>query len=549
MNHKRNILILALVWVVIPGVRDVNADFTFGTPVNLGPTVNSSARDVIPSISADGLTLYFSSDRSGGYGGFDLWVATRETISDPWDAPVNLGPTINTSSEDGTPCIMADGLTLYFYSDRSGGYGAWDIWLTTRETTEDEWGTPINLGSTVNSPYRDVAPSITADGLSLFFVSDRPGGSGSRDIWVTTRATKSDDWGSPINLGPTVNTSSFEATPSISADGLLLFFQSNRAGGYGGFDIYVSRRATENDPWGEPVNLGPIVNSSNFEGNPSISADGSSLYFVTNRSGGSGNADLWQVPVIPIVDLNGDGIVDAADMCIIVDHWGTDNQLCDIGPMPWGDGIVDVQDLIVLAEHLFEEVLPPELVAYWKLDETEGDIAYDNAANNDAVVFGDALWQPEGGIVDGALAFDGTDDYFSTALMLDRAKAVFSVFAWIKGGMPGQVVFSQAGASDWLGADTTNGSLMTELRFLGKSSLPLLSQTVITDGNWHCIGLAWDGSNRILYVDDVEVASDTYDQGYLVGDLQIGAGKDLESGSFFSGLIDNVRIYDHAITP
>ncbi len=117
--------------------------------------------------------------------------------------------------------------------------------------------------------------------------------------------------------------------------------------------------------------------------------------------------------------------------------------------------------------------------------------------------------------------------------------------------MPGQVVFSQASVSDWLGADTTNGSLMTELGFVGRASQPLQSHTVITDGNWHRIGLTWDGSNRILYVDDAEGASDTYDKGWLwlAGDLQIGAGKNLDAASFFSGLIDDVRIYDRAITP
>ena len=91
------------------------------------------------------------------------------------------------------------------------------------------------------------------------------------------------------------------------------------------------------------------------DGMPNISADGSTIYFFSNRPGGEGGYDLWQAPIIPIIDLNNDGIVDADDMCIIVDHWGTDNSQCDIGPMPWGDGIVDVQDLIVLAEHLFEE--------------------------------------------------------------------------------------------------------------------------------------------------------------------------------------------------
>ncbi|MHC4461983.1 MAG: kelch repeat-containing protein [Planctomycetota bacterium] len=254
-----------------------------------------------------------------------------------------------------------------------------------------------------------------------------------------------------------------------------------------------------------------------------------------------------------VVDFNGDGIVDCVDMCMMVEHWHTDEPFYDIAPPPHGDGIVDIQDLILLSEHLYEEILPPELVAYWKLDETEGDIAYDSAygsaGENDAVVFGDAIWQPTAGQIDGALQLDGIDDYVSVDLMLERADAKFSVFAWIKGGMPGQVVFSQVGTSDWLGADTTNGSLMTELRFLGKSIRPLHSEAVITDGSWHRIGLVWDGSNRILYVDDVEVASDTYDKGWLIGGLQIGAGKNLELSSFFSGLIDDVRIYDRAVTP
>ena len=93
---------------------------------------------------------------------------------------------------------------------------------------------------------------------------------------------------------------------------------------------------------------------------PDISDDGSVLFFASDRSGGHGAFDIWEVPVLPIVDLNGDGIVDATDMCLLVDNWGTDRQLCDIGPMPWGDGTVDVEDLIVIAEHLFEEFPPVE---------------------------------------------------------------------------------------------------------------------------------------------------------------------------------------------
>jgi hypothetical protein len=89
---------------------------------------------------------------------------------------------------------------------------------------------------------------------------------------------------------------------------------------------------------------------------PIISPDGSTIYFNSNRSGGYGGLDIWQVSVEPIVDLNGDGMVDALDICIIIDNWQTDNPLCDIAPLPFGDGVVDVEDLIVLAEHLFEEV-------------------------------------------------------------------------------------------------------------------------------------------------------------------------------------------------
>jgi hypothetical protein len=121
----------------------------------------------------------------------------------------------------------------------------------------------------------------------------------------------------------------------------------------------MARRPTKDDDWTSSVNLGPEVNSPATDTNPCISPDGSILYFQSWRTGGLGSiCDLYQVSIDPIVDLNADGIVDSADMCIMVDHWGTDNKLCDIGPMPWGDGNVDVRDLIVLAEHLFEEIPP-----------------------------------------------------------------------------------------------------------------------------------------------------------------------------------------------
>jgi L-ascorbate metabolism protein UlaG (beta-lactamase superfamily) len=190
------------------------------------------------------------------------------------------------------------------------------------------------------------------------------------------------------------------------------------------------------------------------------------------------------------------------------------------------------------------------LIAHWKLDEAEGSIAYDSSGNNDGILNGNPLWQPAGGQVDGALAFDGTDDYVSTNSVLNPADRPFSVFAWIKGGAPGQAVISQTGGANWLCADASDGKLMTELRAVGRVSFPLISQTVVTDGEWHQVGFTWDSSNRILYVGDVEVAKDTQAQlSSSAGGLYIGAGKNLEPVSFFFGLIDDIRIYKQPMSP
>ncbi len=173
---------------------------------------------------------------------------------------------------------------------------------------------------------------------------------------------------------------------------------------------------------------------------------------------------------------------------------------------------------------------------------------------NDALVFGDAVWQPGGGHLDGALQLDGIDDYVSTPFVLNPADGKFSVFVWIKGGAPGQAVLSQIGGVNWLSANPLEGNLMTGLvPPSGRSpSPPLVSEFMITNGNWHQIGFVWNGSYRTLYVDDVEVARDTKTWSGLIGSdggLYVGAGKAMETGSFWLGLIDDVRIYNRAVRP
>ena len=362
---KKTIL-MALVLAFILAVEVANADFTFGEPVKVQASIPILELAESPQcVSYDGLEMYFESDdRPGGYGVHDIWVLRRDSIDEDWDSPVNLGPTVNGSGEVScNPCISAGGLTLYFTSNRnrSGGHGDYDLYKTTRATQTSPWGQATNLGQQVNSQHLDSWPWISADGLELYFHSLRPGGYGGFDIYVCKRATANDPWGDAENLGPVVNTSYNDCSPCLSPDGLLLFIQdylSLRPGGHGGGDLWVSRRASLLDPWGEAANLGPVINGPTPETGPRISPDGSTLYFC--RASGGGIFPGWQASIDPVVDLNADGIVDSVDICFMVDFWGTDDPLCDIGPMPWGDGVVDVHDLIVLAEHLFEEIPPTQ---------------------------------------------------------------------------------------------------------------------------------------------------------------------------------------------
>ncbi|KPK37401.1 MAG: hypothetical protein AMJ65_14635 [Phycisphaerae bacterium SG8_4] len=366
----KNGAVISLVLALFMVVEISKADFTFDTPTSLGPMINTSTTEGPSCVSSDGLELYFTSDRAGGSGSWDIWVARRETTEGEWGTPVNLGPPVNTGQEEVGGCVSADGLSLYFHSDRAGGHGYTDLYVTTRKAKSDNWAVPVNLGSTVNTAVQEHAPRLSADELELYFSAyNRPGGYGAADIWVARRATVNDPWEPPVNLGPIVNSSADENFPFISADGLLLLFSEDyggpyRPGGFGDIDIWAATRASVHDPWEVPFNLGPMVNSPSLDTGQLISPDGSMLYFCSERPGGLGGiwGDMYQARVIPVVDLSGDGIVDSADMCIMTDNWGTNNSLCDIGPMPWGDGIVDVNDLVILAEHLFEQYPPAETV-------------------------------------------------------------------------------------------------------------------------------------------------------------------------------------------
>jgi hypothetical protein len=283
------------------GSDDGNHRFSgWSSPSNVGPPVNSSFVEQGPGISKDGLSLYFQCmNCPGGVGGVDIWVSRRASVDEPWGVPQNLGPTINTTSNEGGPSVSTDGHTLFFISTKPGGFGASDLYMARRHDKRDDlgWESAVNLGSAVNTSFAESAPQPFEDEAtetkSVYFQSDRPDGIGGNDIYVTTRLSDG-SFGLPL-LVRELSSSLSDQGVAIRKDGLELIFSSDRPGTMGLLDLWVSTRATTRDSWSTPVNLGPTVNSEFPDAGADISFDGTALYFHSPlRPGGVGPFfDIW----------------------------------------------------------------------------------------------------------------------------------------------------------------------------------------------------------------------------------------------------------------
>jgi Tol biopolymer transport system component len=269
----------------------------WSTPINLGPTVNSGFVDRGPAISKNGLSLYFASTRPGGFGGEDIYVSQRETRDGEWGPPVNLGPIINTRLNEQVPAFSRDGHLLFFASNRLGGFGGVDIWVSRRQNTHDDfaWQPAENLGAGVNSASVDAGPSYFENnevGVSqLYFNSNRPGGPGISNLYVSEQ-TADGSFGAAV-LVVELSSLGESSRPSIRHDGREIFFNSNRPGSINTFDLWVATRETLFDAWSEPINLGSTVNSGQLDVQPYISSDRKTLFFASIRPGNVGNIDLY----------------------------------------------------------------------------------------------------------------------------------------------------------------------------------------------------------------------------------------------------------------
>jgi WD40-like Beta Propeller Repeat len=293
------LIVLAVMITSRPHVAAAPKFSDWATPTNLGCQINSPFGEQGPAISKEGLSLYFASMRPDGFGASDIWVSQRASVKNPWGPPLNLGAIVNTPGVENIPALSRDGHWLFFNSDRAGTSGILDIWVSYRKHVHDDfaWQPPVNLGAGVNSQaleagasyleteqdgapalffgraqtladfdiyvselqpdrsfgeavlipelssaHSDQRPAVRFDGLELFLSSDRPGSLGLSDLWVSTRETVFDAWETPTNLGPTVNSAFADMQPYMTTDRQTLFFTSNRPGGCGALDLYVTTR-------------------------------------------------------------------------------------------------------------------------------------------------------------------------------------------------------------------------------------------------------------------------------------------------------------------
>lgn len=275
------------------------------TPLNMGAAVNSTENDYLPAITADEQTLVYTrlipKDPNGSPSDMrnksEDFYSCKKTDG-KWSNAINIGPPINTFGNEGAQCISADGQTLVFtackeydgYPGGRKGYGSCDLFIA-KKMADGKWGVPENIGKPINTEYWDSQPSMSSDGQTIFFVSNRPGGIGGTDIW---KCTKNDagKWANLVNLGDSVNSAENEESPYIHPDNKTLYFSSEGWPGMGSKDLYLSR-IKKDGHFSTPMNLGYPINTAESERDLIVSANAKTAYFSSERAGGTGGLDLY----------------------------------------------------------------------------------------------------------------------------------------------------------------------------------------------------------------------------------------------------------------
>jgi len=271
-------------------------------PLNMGENINSPADEYFPSITADGQTLLITRDikdtRALEGHQEDFYISKK--IDNKWTAAQSV-PGVNTPGNEGAPSISADGRIVFFaacqeidasYGEKRTGYGSCDIFYALKNG--DRWTKTGNIGQPINSRNWETQPSFSSDGKTLYFIRGTVTREGIKDQDIySSQLTDKGTWGVPMRLSDKINTSGTEESVFIHPDNQTLYFASDGHIGMGGLDIFMSKRQA-NGEWGEAVNLGYPINTNTDENSLLVAPDGDIAYFASNRAGGYGGLDLYQ---------------------------------------------------------------------------------------------------------------------------------------------------------------------------------------------------------------------------------------------------------------
>lgn len=271
-------------------------------------------RDNTITIEADGntgLTSYYNClIETGSLYTLDwsFYDFTRWSTISPLDG--------NSDSQDLGAVVAVDGSSLYFHSDRPGGAGGFDLWTTVWDALADGWTEPNHMSRIVNSASNDEWPCISADSLTLLFSSNRPEGHGGYDLWMTTRASVTDDWSASVNLGSVVNSEGWDRRSWVSADGGMIVYESDRASGRlpGGeiYDLYVTTREGPDGAWGSSTWLAKAINMTFDDDSLCVIGGGPATYFVSERPDSGWH--LWQASLVKNPDFDQHSLVVFRDL-------------------------------------------------------------------------------------------------------------------------------------------------------------------------------------------------------------------------------------------
>ncbi|MHC4083985.1 MAG: LamG-like jellyroll fold domain-containing protein, partial [Planctomycetota bacterium] len=475
----------ALAVVVILGICG-SVSYGWSTPVPVSE-VNTQYQEYSPFLSSDGLSLYFARGMTSGYYYFRIFEATRQQ---PYGPFTSVNQVLSSGGQHVfCPWVSQDNLRMYYFAQTENPI-LWQLKVSERASANDPWPLGSDI-SELNALGRLQIPRLTADELTIFFDSPDILGEGSYDLWMASRPDMNSPFDDVTNLAG-INTTSNEGGGSVSPDGLTIYFHSDRNGSY---HIFKATRQSLAEPFGNVEHLSTFDTPGGHSVHPCISSDGKALYFVRTPTGEP--SDIYVSYLIP----------------------------------------------------------SPGLIAHWKFDEGNGSIAYDSAGTNDGTIYG-AAWTT--GQLGGALNFDGVDDYVD---MADTVKNYlgrnYTVSAWIKANTisNNKAILSYRHSTEGNPVLFSLGQYYTNVDFAVRDNSHNLAQPAFVDAitteTWYHVAGVREENVLNIYVNGVSGIPDSEAFGAIIPDnLKIGATQwgGNPVSDHFNGAIDDVRIYNRALS-